>query len=166
MGNAVRNPVLGTPFPVQTACLPLVETVIGQFTIPAAIYAGATWRMRAWVGLAVGGTAGNITARLRLGSLAGTLLAAASTGNFTLNTTGSCLLDGDIQVTTAGGPGVGSISAGLQALALAGVTANTPISAAPLLNDMTQPTIVVLTFAAISATFNATANGGYALQVA
>jgi hypothetical protein len=166
MANAVRNPVLGIPFPAQTPIAPLTETVIGQFTIPAGIYAGATWRLRAWVGLVVGATTGNITARIRLGSLTGTQLIAASTGNFTANASGSCLLDVDLQVTTAGGPGVGSISAAVQALGLAGNTANTPVGVSPLLNDMTVPVPVLLTFATISATFNATANGGYAVQVA
>lgn len=166
MGNAVSGSLRGTPFINQVAVAPLTETVIGQFTIPPFINAGATWKLRAWVALNVGGTAGNITVRLRLGSLTGTLLVAASTGNFTLNSTGGACIDGDIQVTTAGGPGVGSVSGDLQVLALSGVTANSPLVAAPLLNDMTQPVPVVLTLATISATFTATGLGGYALQVA
>lgn len=166
MGNAVSAPPLGTPFPAQVPIAALTETVIGQFTIPAGVYAGATWRMRAWVALAVGLTAGNVTVRLRLGGLTGTQLVAASTGNFTASANGSALVEADIQVATAGGPGAGSVSGDVQVLGLAGATANAPVAAPPLLNDMTVPVLVVLTFATISATFTATGLGGYARQEA
>lgn len=166
MGNAVSASLRGQSFPAQVAVAPLTEVALFQFTIPAFINAGATWRLRAWVALVVGATAGNITVRLRLGSLTGPVLVAASTGNFTLNSTGGAIIDGDVQVATAGGPGVGSVSGDLQVLGLSGATANAPVVAAPLLTDMTQPVPVVLTLATISATFTATGLGGYALPVA
>lgn len=166
MGNAVSASLLGTGFPAQVAVAPLTEVPLFQVTIPANLAAGAAWILHAAAQLAVGATAGNITVRLRLGSLTGPVLAAASTGNFTANATGGAIIDSHVQVATAGGPAAGSVSADLQVLGLAGATANAPVVAPPVLNDMTQPTIVVLTLATISATFTATGVLGYSLRVA
>jgi hypothetical protein len=166
VGNAITASLLGVGFPQQVAVPALTEVTIGQAVIPANLAAGAAWQLHAWAQLVVGATAGNITVRLRLGSLAGTVLAAASTGNFTANATGGVIIDAHAQVITPGGPAAGSVSGDLQVLALAGVTGNAPVVGPPVLNDMTQPTPVLLTLACLSATFTATGNGGYALRVA
>ena len=105
MSSAPTIAVL-TPVTVSTSA---TETVIAQTQIPLVgpvgpvQYApGTTWRITCPVTFTVGGTAGTITASLRIGGLGGQLVATFVTGTLTLSTSGAIKITGEITLINTG----------------------------------------------------------------
>jgi len=85
------------------------EAVLAQVQIPyvgpvgpVEYVQGATWRITCVCTFTIGGTAGTITANVRIGGLGGQLVATFVTGTLTLSTSGAIKITGEITLINTG----------------------------------------------------------------
>lgn len=134
------------------------ESVLGTFTVPANLPAGATWRLTAWGTVTVGATSGTSQWRARIGGLTGTQLASVTTSGLTASVTYNWRAQAEVTVQTPGSSGTWAGVLTLQ-IAQAGAGATVLIAAASVTANSTVSNAFVITTAQSSSTATASGSG-------
>jgi hypothetical protein len=120
------------------------ETAIATISVPAGLPAGASFRVKAWVSVTVGATAGTFGTKLRIGGVAGTQIGGSNTSAaMTASGTGIWVIDADVTLQAPGAAATWSGQCSQRGLFGGGTTSSSEIAGTATFSSLSPTTIVV-----------------------